>query len=78
MALDKGILHFRPFAKYAVAFPGISRSISRTPAAHDKRTDVDSWIYPANCETGKARKLYTCIHCAARHAPVRRAFLLRQ
>lgn len=27
MALDKGILHFWPFAKYAVAFPRMRRSI---------------------------------------------------
>src|ERR1035441_2335500 len=37
VTLNKGVLHFWPFAKYAVAFPRMSRSILTRPNSARKR-----------------------------------------
>jgi len=37
MTLNEGILHFWPLAKYAVAFPGMSRStVTRASSARNR------------------------------------------
>ncbi len=42
MTLHEGILHFWPFAKYAVAFPRMSRSIfTRASSARGSRLDLN-------------------------------------
>ena len=40
MAFNKGVLHFWPFAKYAVAFPRMSRSIVTRASSARKRADL--------------------------------------
>ena len=48
MALNKGILHFWPFAKYAVAFPRMSRSIvTRANSARKRLISICSAVTPA-------------------------------
>jgi len=48
MAFDEGILHFWPFAKYAVAFPSMSRSIfTRASSARRRLISICSAITPA-------------------------------
>src|SRR3546814_8209411 len=43
MPLDKGVLHFAPFAKYAVAFPRMSRSIfTRASSARSRAISICS------------------------------------
>src|SRR5579885_2899395 len=47
MAFDKGILHFWPFAKYAVAFPRMSRSIvTRANSARNRLISICSAVTP--------------------------------
>ena len=47
MAFDKGILHFWPFAKYAVAFPRMSRSIvTRANSARKRLISICSAVTP--------------------------------
>ena len=47
MALNKGILHFWPFAKYAVAFPRMSRSIvTRASSARRRLISICSARHP--------------------------------
>ncbi len=48
MAFNKGILHFWPFAKYAVAFPRMSRSIvTRASSARRRLISICSAVTPA-------------------------------
>ena len=48
MAFNKGILHFWPFAKYAVAFPRMSRSIvTRANSARKRLISICSAVTPA-------------------------------
>src|SRR5215469_13331709 len=48
MAFDEGILHFWPFAKYAVAFPRMSRSIfTRASSARKRLICICSGVTPA-------------------------------
>src|SRR5215469_12890593 len=48
MAFDEGILHFWPFAKYAVAFPRMSRSIfTRASSARKRLISICSGVTPA-------------------------------
>jgi hypothetical protein len=48
MAFNKGILHFEPFAKYAVAFPNMSRSIvTRASSARKRLISICSAVTPA-------------------------------
>src|SRR5438046_1986974 len=47
MTFDKGILHFWPFAKYAVAFPRMSRSIvTRASSARKRLISICSAVTP--------------------------------
>src|SRR6516164_8990863 len=48
MAFDEGILHFWPLAKYAVAFPRMSRSIfTRASSARKRLISICSGVTPA-------------------------------
>src|SRR5579863_9374538 len=48
MAFDEGILYFWPFAKYAVAFPRMSRSIvTRASSARKRAISICSAVTPA-------------------------------
>ena len=48
MAFNEGILHFWPFAKYAVAFPRMSRSIvTRASSARKRLISICSAVTPA-------------------------------
>jgi hypothetical protein len=48
MAFNEGILHFWPFAKYAVAFPRMSRSIvTRANSARKRLISICSAVTPA-------------------------------
>src|SRR3954453_19541321 len=48
IAFDEGILHFWPFAKYAVAFPKMSRSIvTRASSARKRLISICSAVTPA-------------------------------
>ena len=48
MAFDEGILHFWPFAKYAVAFPSMSRSIfTRASSARRRLISICSAVTPS-------------------------------
>src|SRR3974377_2158820 len=48
MTLDEGILHFWPLAKYAVAFPRMSRSIfTRASSARKRLISICSAVTPA-------------------------------
>ena len=47
MALNKGVLHFWPFAKNAVAFPRMSRSIvTRANSARKRLISICSAVTP--------------------------------
>jgi hypothetical protein len=48
MTLDEGLLHFWPFAKYAVALPRMSRSIfTRASSARKRLISICSAVTPA-------------------------------
>ena len=70
MAFSEGILHFLPFAKHAVAFPGMPRSnFTRANSARKRLISVCSALTPAlplaSCSFARCALTYFDNICAA-------------
>jgi|SRR5579863_4350061 len=57
MTFDEGVLHFWPFAKYAVAFPKRSRSIATRANSARKLRGADATHYPDSTRRCQAAHL---------------------